>query len=92
MWVLWLEAKGCCENGANCGYCHLPHGERVWRPRIDPKLMAVLGHLGTSLDIWGHLGTGGHRCPDPLSEAPKLDKRQRLVLQSLPENILLDRD
>lgn len=43
-------AKGCCENGANCGYCHLPHGER----------------------------------------APKLDKRQRLVLQSLPENILLE--
>lgn len=23
------EAKGCCENGAQCGYCHLPHGERV---------------------------------------------------------------
>lgn len=44
------EAKGCCENRANCGYCYLPHGER----------------------------------------APKLDKRQRLVLQSLPENVLLD--
>lgn len=43
-------AKGCCENGAQCGYCHLPHGER----------------------------------------APKLDKRQRLVLQSLPEKLLLE--
>mmetsp|Transcript_19083 Transcript_19083/g.45246 ORF Transcript_19083/g.45246 Transcript_19083/m.45246 type:complete len:300 (+) Transcript_19083:68-967(+) len=43
-------ARGCCEDGASCGYCHLPHGEK----------------------------------------APKLDKRQRLVLQSLPEITLLE--
>lgn len=49
---MWVEAKGCCENGANCGYCHLPHGERVWRLRIEWMIL--------NWRYWGQ-GTGGDR-------------------------------
>eukprot|EP00435_Cladocopium_sp_Y103_P027225 s4386_g6.t1 len=49
-------AKGCCENGANCGYCHLPHGERA--PKLDKRQRLVLQHymagaaIGEILQLW----------------------------------------
>lgn len=35
---------GTCTKGADCGFCHMPHGERV--PKLDKQQRTVLQELG----------------------------------------------